>query len=536
MSLLTVNGIAVPVATDSSRMGARIQGADVTADDGSLHRARSAYLDVMQGVTRLLSPTEALEWRGLLEGRGHRVAFDTDPAYSGTNPSAGADQYTSRGTYLAGLLSRLNGHAHTGYTTAGTARTLPAEAVFGQCIGTDGGTENLFPERVRRGGDLGSGTSSAGFVAGGGGGTVAVDTTTWVEGAASVSFVSGSAGVHYMEVDAAYRATPADSACHVLSFYAKAAANVSVTVTVRDNAGGLTTATVALTSTWQRFSIGHMPGVGATSMWLRWLPAATTKIYVDAVQAESGDAATPWVGASASATETRGLGSASATLTDFRAQDDLTLMGWFALPWNLDANTGFTSNMPLLSFGTATGAEGLVLRHNGATGALELRLVSAAYAQTTAVSYSTGINDRSWHHVAVVLRRAPTTGVYKATLFVDGASVGTPSSALAIPSWGTAPVLFVGREFAGVSRAFCMVDELVALPFALTAESIAAVYAARFSDLPRLNVAGDYFGATIECLGTVTGDGLRFGLAKDAVAGIQSRNAVIAFTLSQAVR
>jgi hypothetical protein len=65
---------------------------------------------------------------------------------------------------------------------------------------------------------------------------------------------------------------------------------------------------------------------------------------------------------------------------------------------------------------------------------------------------------------------------------------------------------------------------------------IGDVYAARFSDLPLVNVAGDYFGETVECLPKVTGNGLLFRIASDPAAGLQSRNAVIAFTLNQARR
>jgi len=546
MSLLTVNGIEVPVATDSARLGDRVLGGDVTADDGSLHRARSAYMDVFNASTRLLSPTEALAWRGLLEGRGHRLSCDNDPARDSTDPSAEYDPYTSRGLYLAGVASRRGGYAQYGAEIFGstypnataTVVALGTDAYFDQAIAVESATENLFPERVRRAGDLGSGSSSAGFATSGAG-TLALETTIVVEGANSIKFTPVTPATDWFEVASGYRATPADSAAHALSFWMKASTPMNVIASVRDDGPSTTTVTFALTTTWRRFSIAHLPGggSGASSMWLRWVPQSAGTVYVDAIQAESGAFATSWVGAGSAATQSRsGTPGLAAGLSDMRRQDDLTVMGWFLGPsWNLETDAFWSVNAVLWSLGTE--AEGVHLRHNGSTGALDVRIASSLAAESTATSYSTGIGNKAWHHVAVVLRRAPTTGHYKAALYVDGALVGTPSSALAIPSWGSAPTFYLGRKFASLSNPFNgVVDELVVLPFAVTADMIATVYAARFSDLPRVNVSGDYFGETVECLPTVTGDGLRYTAAQDATAGFQSRNAVLAFALSQADR
>jgi hypothetical protein len=533
MSLVTVNGIEAPIATDSARLGDRIVGGDVTADDGSLHRARSVYMDTLSATTRLLSPTDALAWRGLLEGRGHRLSCDVDPDYTGTDPSAGADQYTSRGVLLVGTASRRGGYAHTGVIPALSTVALGTDSYFDQAIAAEEGRTNLFPANVRRGTDASSNTT--GFQTAGGG-TLASSTTYAFEGLRSVSFQSTSAGLHTVETSAAGLATVTGSADYVVSFYARVASSTLVVdVEVYDNDGGATTVSLTFTSTWQRFEIVHTAEPSATTAGIRWTPAATGTIYLDAIQIEAGTFATSWVGAGALSTDVRSAGGISNQLTDVRRQDDLTVMGWFYGPqWDLKTNARYASDATLWSLGEST--EGVSLRHNGSTGALDLRIASSLAAEATAVSYATGIGNKAWHHVAVVLRRAPTTGVYKATLFVDGASVGTPTDTYAIPSWGPAPTLYLGRRFGGSGYFNGIVDELVVLPFALTAAMISTTYNARFSDLPRLNVAGDYFGETIEALGKVTGDGLRYTAAQDPTAGFQHRNAVIAFTLAQALR
>lgn len=541
MSLLTVNGIDLPAAADTVRMGARVLGDDVAAEDGSPHRARSAYLDVLSGATRPLSPVEALAWRGLLEGRGHRLSCDSDPARTSTDPSAEYDPYTSRGLYLAGVASRRGGNAQYGLEVSGadSVISLDTDSHFAQAIAVEAAATNLYPERVRRAGDLGSGSSLAGFATGGAG-TLALETVIFFEGANSIKFTPVTPATDFFQVAATYRAATDGVDSYVHSFYMKASTPMNVIASIETDAPSSIPATFALTTTWRRFTIpfDYTGAPGVAEMWLKWIPQSAGTIYVDAIQAEQGVVnASSWVGAAATATDTRsGTPGLAQALSDFRRQDDVTVMGWFLGPhWNLLTDAYYNSDATLWSMGTE--AEGVSVRHNGSTGALDVRIVSSLAAEATATTYATGIGNKAWHHVAVVLRRAPTTGHYKAALYVDGALVGSPSSTYAIPSWGSAPTFYLGRKFAAATAPFNgMVDELVVLPFALTADMIADTYDAVFSDLPRVNVAGDLFGETVPCLPSVTGDGLRFIAAQDAAAGFTHRNAVLAFQLAQAGR
>lgn len=532
MSLVTVNGIRVPIAADSARLGDRVVGGDVTADDGSLHRARSAYMDVLSGATRLLSPTEALAWRGLLEGRGHRLSCDVDPDYAGTDPSAGPDQYTSRGLYLQGTVSRRGGYRNRA-CLIGLMRDLGFDSYFDQAIAIEASATNLLAATTRKCSDVTPFTAI-------GGATRSVVTTSPLEGADCLEVVAAAAGrgVSFAGSDSA---VPAGTK-YTLSFYARCSTGtvgVDVVFTTTDG-GGSATDLITLTTTWQRFSIGSVDvSVSAAQTFnveIYTSAGQTGTFYLDAIQIERGAFATSWVGAGSGSTDSRsGTMGLSGELTDIRRQDDVTVMGWFYGPhYMVFDESANTSDAYLWCLGDET--NGVYLYRVGSSGNLRLRLITAG-STTTEITYSAAdIGNSAWHHIAVVLRRAPTTGVTALQLFIDGASVGT--DATAVPALGTSPNFIVGRYYGAVTNPWQgYVDELVVLPYALTADMISTVYAARFSDLPRLNVSGDYFGGVdVECLGRVTGDGLRFTGAGDATAGFQSRNAVIAFTLAQAIR
>lgn len=526
MSLLTVNGIAVPVAVDTLRLGERVVGADRAADDGSLHRTRSAYMDELAGSTRLLSPSEAAMWRGLLNGRGHRWAFDTDPDGTSTDPSADGDVYSSRGLLLSGTASRRGGYAQYALEVSGsdTVISLGIDSKFDQAIAVERDTVNLFPERVRRAGDLGSGSSLAGFSETGGG-TLALETGVVFEGANSVKFTPATPASDYFEVASGYRAPPDGLDLYVFSFYMKASVAMNVVASVETDAPSSTPATFAVTTSWRRFVIPYDYSSGTvTEMWLKWIPQSAGIVYVDAIQCEQGPSfARSWVGA---ASDTRATGSLTATLGDLRRQDDVTIAGWFNLSsWDLFNDAPGTLNATLWAIGTGT--EGLYLRRKGSNGHLELHVISGG-VDTVEAEYSTDILDKAWHHVAVTMwRNDPAEN--KLTLWVDGVDVDQ-TSVVTLPTL-SAPTLYVGT-FAGSDPLDGYVDEFVVLPFGVPADVMPGIYAARFSSFPRLNVSGDVVnGETIECLGAVTADGLRLTFATDT-----HRNASLAFKLSQAVR
>lgn len=532
MSLLTVNGIEVPVATDSARLGARIRGGDIEADDGSLHRARSAYMDAFQGVTRLLSPTEALAWRGLLEGRGHRLSCDVDPDYTGTDPSASPDQYTSRGLYLQGTVSRRGGYAQYGYSSS-ALKTLGSDSYFDQAIAIESSATNLLAANIRQ-------CSSVTPFTALGTGTRSVVTTTPLEGADCLQVVAAGPGTGGVSFAGSEAAVPAGT-YYTVSFYARCSTGtlgIDVNFATPDTSN-LAEDLFVLSTTWRRFQLSVTdPSVTAAQTFAVEITTsagtAAGTFFLDAIQIERGRFATSWVGAAATATDSRsGTMGLSNALTDFRRQDDVTVMGWFYGPhFDFVAQAVNSTDAYLWCIGDET--NGIYLYRVGSNGNLRLRLITAGVT-TTEITYATDIGNSAWHHVAVVLRRAPSTGVTALHLFIDGASVGTDSTA--VPSIGSGPDFYLGRYFGSATNPWQgYVDELVVLPFALTADMISTVYAARFSDLPLVDVAGDYFGETIECLPLVTGDGMRFGFAHDATAGAQSRNAVIAFTLSQARR
>lgn len=531
MSLLTVNGIRVPIAADSARLGDRVVGGDVTADDGSLHRARSAYLDTLNAATRLLSPTEALAWRGLLEGRGHRLSCDTDPDYTGTDPSASPDQYTSRGLYLQGTVSRRGGYAQFGYASA--LKTLGNDSKFSQAIAIEASATNYLGATTRQA------SNAAAFTAISGAGVSAVATSP-LQGTTCIQVVAAVAGRGVSW--AGSELTVAAGTVYTASFYARCSTGtlaIDAAFSHSDDATSVVD-TFSLTTDWRRFQI-TLPAtvsVGATQNFLIEVTTsagATGTFFIDCPQVEKSSFATSWVGAGSGTTDSRsGTMGLSAELVDFRRQDDVTVMGWFYGPhFNFTTEAVNATDAYLWCLGDET--NGVYLYRAGSNGYLRLRFITAGVT-TTEIEYTTDIGNSAWHHVAVVLRRSPTTGAYASQLFIDGASVGT--DATSVPALGTSPNFIVGRYYGAVTNPWQgYVDELVVLPYALTADMISTVYAARFSDLPRLNVSGDYFGGVdVECLGRITGDGLRFTGAGDATAGFQSRNAVLAFTLAQAVR
>lgn len=520
MSLLTLNGIEIPVATDSARLGAQVLGADVVADDGSRHRARSAYLDAITGATRLLSPAEAAAWRGLLEGRGHRCAFDTLPGSTTLNPSADPDTYTSRGLLLSGTVSRRNGYVEKTTASGNPLVNLGADSYFEQAIAIEASATNLLSSDAR------SASSVTPFTAIGGA-TRSVVTTTPVQGANCLEVVAGGVGggVQWSASDT----TVPVSTAYTASFYARCSAGtlaMEITLNSTDDGTSLTDGTLVLTTTWQRFSITLDDSTTSASQTITvefYTHAGAGTFYLDALQIERGARASSWADGSRSGT----LGL-SGTLTDFRRQDDVTIAGWFYGPHYVDGIAS-TTDAYLWCLGDET--NGVYLYRVGSNGRLRLRYITAGVT-TTEIEYTTDIGNAAWHHVAVVLRRAPSSDTFAAQLFIDGTSVGTDATVM--PATGSAPAFYLGRYFGSVTNPWeGYVDELLLLPYALTADMIGTIYDARFSDLPRVNVSGDYVGnVDVECLPSVTGDGLRFMYAADG----GSRNATLAFQLSQAER
>lgn len=532
MSLLTLNGIAVPVAVDTLRLGDRIVGGDRAADDGSLHRARAAFMDELVGSTRLLGPDEALVWRGLLNGRGHRWAFDTDPGVTTTNPSAALDRYSSRGLLLAGTASRRQGYVLVGASAGLGVQSFGSDAHFDQAAAIEAAATNLFPANVRRGTDASSNTT--GFTASGA--TLSSSTTYAFEGSRSLKVACAAASQGF-SLSGAGKATGAASTKYVVSFYLRASIATDIDAEVSDSNGGSTTVTLTVTTGWRRYAIAHQtgaPGSASPTIDLSLSSTEACDFYVDAFQCESGKSVTSWVGAGSGSTELRSLGSLVANLGDLRRQDDLTIMGWFKGPhFNLYDGVKSATDAVLWTIGDDN-SNGVYLKYNGTSGLLELHFFDAGVDTTIATSATSFGPADTWHHVAAVVRRAPMTN-NKATLYVDG--VDEDQTSLYDPPTIEGASISVGGFGDGSSVFNGLVDEFVVLPYALRTSDVEALYASRFSNLPRLHASGDVLGGVdVEVLGSVTADGMRFTFAADPTAGLTHRNASLAFRLQQAER
>ncbi len=470
MTVLAINGFPVPLAVGSGDVDSMEIGSRERMDDGTLLTTRNALKDSIDVATSWLDPEQALALRGLLLGRGDRWSFDEGdwgPQYSAKKrPPNGSPVYGVR----------------TGPEVLAVSDVLDYDIpkLGTGCVEVGAACTNLFDQNIRTGTDTSSNTT--GFTNIGVASTFASSTAAHWQGSRALSIVTA------VTVGSGLRANyaaAAGSTDYAGSVYLKAASGSPVVrVFLKEVTGGSANGTPVYatlsTTKWKRVECNITTGGGVSAIGLHVdnSTGVIVSFYADGFQLEQRTFATTW------ADPSRAAGQLYYTMGELKAGDDLTLMCW--------TRGGHGSSPVLLYVGTT--ADGLRILDNG-----NFEVVSyVGGANQASFAYESSPFTGAWHHVAVVMRRNPQSGSYALELYVDGAQVGHASPTL--PALPTGSVLYVGNDPAGSNPWNGLVDELVVLPYGLTASMIAAMYASVFSDLPSLNVTGDLDGS-IEMVG-----------------------------------
>ena len=478
---LTLNGWALDAADGSAEDSYQELGARPRSPSGDLGKDVTAEPLALDMATTILGPQDMAAMLGLLRGRGHRFAFDDD-AYSasGLYPSA---------TAVVSYRPDTSSTQATEVVAESTTVEYTHPKLGANCVAVERATDNLLTTN-----QASAETNTVGFTAYDSATLSASDEAFWVEAKSLKCICNAAGGVAggWFTVNTVVSAETTYTCSLYLLAGSGGAADKLVTIELYDGATSTTKAVELSTTTWKRVEVTHTTGVGLTI--LNIVAKETTidsgiTFYADGLQIEAGACATSyWPPGDA-----RAAGSLQYRLGCLGARDDLTIAGWFEVaPYAmLDGQT-----LPLWEIRyNATNYIKLTV----ADGGLEVTCVPSGIVFAAAQA---AFSDREWHHVAVVIRRAPATGSHKAECYVDGALLASDDPA-SLPTL-TGATLYVGCESTATYWWDGLIDELVVVPWGMTAAQIAAWYTREFSDLPFLDVGGDVVGPVeVEMLGRV---------------------------------
>lgn len=475
---LLVNGWALRVADGAFRRAEDLPATVQRAIDGSLLSHASAVRRVIEGRVPILDPYTDAAVAGLLSGRGHTWHFNPDASGDGY----AVDKYSSRGLYPQGTPAS-DGRPSTGADglTSTDSYTISNDVVVPKlgtgCLLTGPAATNRLAANVA------DASSAAGFTARGAGSSVAYSTTTKWRGAGSVLVTVTTAAARGVECQ---YASGVASTQYVAAVYLLAASGTpQVDVWVRDETGATdgTKVRVTLSTTvWRRVeaAVTCTAAGGAHTVKVIVESAGTTgdDFYIDELLLVAST--TPHAGAWVAGTATRTATSLVYPLTDLRPGDDFTFMAWMRTGALANGLFGLgqmafsvgDSKTNCVSLGAQLGDDAVTSQVNGVAGAHE---DAGQYFADAA---------GQWTHVAVVVRRVAGS----ITVYRDGVAGGAAATG-SLPSF-TAPLLAVGSDLAGGNIFEGQLDEVVLVPWAMSAEQIAAWYAREFSDLPSLDVSG----------------------------------------------
>jgi hypothetical protein len=460
VSFLSFYGFEVPVSPDGLAHTDDTIKADMRAVDGTLLRSRLVELRGLEFSTPITEAELGAALRDFLKSRGERWGFDL----SGTT----ADVYGAKGTPP---LTSVYGSRGSEVLDDGT--TQVAIPKFGSgCVELAPATTNLYTSNVATGTDTNGDTT--GFTALNSASLSSSAAAAW-QGTKSLLVDSAASAGSGMQ---ASKAACVASTVHTVSVYLRAASGspvVDVSLADVTNGSSSTPKVITLsTAHWTRVECTHSSGIGTPTMALKVYThsGAAVHFYADGLQIEAQSYATTWVNGS------RAAGDLSFRLGEHQTGDDLTAMCWVLRGTNGEPGT-------LLSIGSSSnyvriGTDGADLIATATTGGSDVAEID--------VSLST-VADGTWHHVAVVMRRNPVSGSYGLELYVDGVQVGHDAPSGTLPTL-SAPTLYVG-SLAATSPWIGFVDELVVVPFGMTAAMIAAFATRALTAWPDFLVGGD---------------------------------------------
>lgn len=451
MSFFRVNGWALPLL-DGSPEEERIIGGDFARSySGSVLHDERFDKRVWRGRTAPVTEQVALAIQGAVRGLGHSWNF-------------GLGFYSSKGLTPGSTVgSQRIGVAADGAFVVDSGNVNEAKYAT-YSLGVEPAATNILSQNKRDGTEDGTTTGFA-VVAGAG---ISSSTTQKLQGSRSLRVITAALG------DGTETTTETASAAttYTGSGYVYVASQRTLRTVMIDSTGANTAANfTAYAGKWTRFSVSHTTAGGANTIRIQLLDqeAGGITYYWDALQIETGAVATTWANA------TRAAGDLAYAASLVTGACDLTVACWAKMP---------TAN---------PAAERTILSLAG-SGTKLVRPSGANSIQWNGASYATNPWDGTWRHVACVLRRNPETGENRNTIYLDGASVATSSTAA--PDLTTVTAVHVGHA-AGANRlgagGDCLVDDLLIVPYAAPSDLVSAWYsmAKAFSALSRVYVDGD---------------------------------------------
>lgn len=469
MAFLTVNGFTVPLAAGSFDEGERdLGGAGAhRAWLGTGRRERRTIKRTFRGETAPLVHADALAIEHLAMGDGDGWPFD-------------GDFYSARGR----VPSSIAGCALIPSTAADGLAV--ADRKIGGSVQIDPATTNALPAAVRDG----SGTIGVSFLSVDGA-ALTTETGYRFEGASCVKAVTSAAvnGVRGGLLTASAAAAAVAAYRGSVWLMSPTAAILRLLVrNVTTAADGVPLTAVLSPLTWTR-AVGFgppafAPGDSLALVVTESVPDSGLTFYADAFQLEPTAFSTAWTSAASR------LAGALQYAAPFDARDEVTLAFW--------AKRGDLSVARTLAFarfprGAAVDV-GLWARTPGG-GSSDLSV--SLYSQPLGASATAAgaFSSLSWRHFAIVLRRAPASGLPNVQIFVNGvlaASSALPGVELDL-DFRTFGPLHLGA-FYGVEQFNGEIDEVHVLPWAAPAGQIAALAAATrtYAVQPRAIAGGDW--------------------------------------------
>lgn len=472
MAFLTVNGFTVPLAAGSFDEGERdLGGAGAyRAWLGTGRRERRTIKRTFRGETAPLVHADALAVEHLAMGDGDGWPFD-------------GDYYSARGR----VPSTLDGCALI--PSAAADGLAVADRKIGGSVQIDPATTNALPAGVRDG----SGAFGASFFTLDPTDTGTTETGYRFDGAScakvvTTSIVNGIRGGLRTATFAAAAVAAYSGSVWIMIPLALATMRVRVGNVTAGTFGTPVLVTPGPAGTWTRVSGVPSPAFAPGDLLALYVDTASadvaTTFYADAFQLEPLAYSTAWTGAASR------LAGALQYAAPFDSRDEVTLAFW--------AKRGDLSIARTLAFarfprGAAVDV-GLWARTPGG-GSSDLSV--ALYSQPLGVSATAAgaLASSAWTHVAIVLRRAPASGLPNVQVFVNGtlaASSALPGVELDL-DFRTFGPLHLGA-FYGIEQFNGELDEAHVLPWAAPAGQIAALAAATrtYAVQPRAIAGGDW--------------------------------------------
>jgi hypothetical protein len=463
-----------------------------------------------QFTTPILDPEQALMIAGLLAGNGHHFGYDVDAFdLKGFGPldPATANVYTLR---------------------KGATELVPQPSEFnmkyGGAVAVENASTNLFVQNVRTGTDTLSNTT--GFTAIDAPGVFqSLDVPALGQGWVTIQ------GVRVLEFTSALAVNGVRGGIKTNGFVGVAATTYTASVWVQADGAvrcQLKDVTNGVNGTIQTVT---PPGLG-TQYWQRISSTVTTggavptlefevledvadtgiNVWCDRFQLEVQPGPTSWFdgarGAGLLRCDVQSFVSSGRTISeDIRTAVDLTVMLWINKGddrFPIDRRTLWYITEDFLGNPVRGHYLGLEMLAGGGLGdAISLEVQSGGMeaggssASTPVVGAST-LALNTWMHVALVMRRNSVFGadLNKLKLYVNGAlsAQSLMTGPLeTMPNLGKTNALYLGTRGAQAARFNGgLMDDLVVVPYAMTAAGISAVFGAgrAFSDLPRLDAEG----------------------------------------------